>query len=35
MSLEKRVKDSMRRSGAKSKRKRIPDSRSSMKKRTT
>ena len=35
MSLERRVKERMRRSRAKSKRKRIPDSRSSMKKRTT
>src|SRR6267154_2640796 len=35
MSLEKRVKKRIRRSRAKSKRKRIPDSRSSMKKRTT
>src|SRR6267154_1439641 len=35
MSLEKRVKERMRRSRAKRKRKRIPDSRSSMKKRLT
>ena len=35
MSLEKRVEERMRRSRAKSKRKRIPDSRSSMKKRST
>ena len=35
VSLEKRVEERMRRSRAKSNRKRIPDSRSSMKKRST